>query len=98
MNSPDWFIVAARANGPRAIHFEGLITIICVSGISRKSKLLQRLIGIRRGAPSCPEAATIELTSRPDVWDVGIELASNSEEWAGAYPRTTNTQDLRPAS
>jgi hypothetical protein len=54
MNSPVDFSVARARPGLEPSSFEGLITFICVSGISRKSKLLQRLIGIWRGLRSCP--------------------------------------------
>ena len=88
-------MVARARAGLEPSSFEGLITFICVSGISRKSKLLQRLIGLRGSLWSCPARI-----SAPRFWQSKIQRGAvlkgmpRREGLSGLYGRVLGRSGL----
>src|SRR5262245_14392704 len=101
MDSPVDSLCRRGPTGLVPSSFEGLITFIGVSGISRKSKLLQRLIGIRRAPLGCPAqiaSSTNRQTIALDNQGVAVRSAAARRKFQGRnslYERIPFETDLR---
>src|SRR5262249_51259444 len=81
---------APRPAGENDAWNKGLIALICVSGISAKSKLPQRLIGVEGEVGSCL-AAMEDYSTKPTRQRVRVSAGrSRRSTWAAVRGRWAN--------